>query len=244
MTKLVKICGIRTKEAASVAIESGSDLLGIILVPNKKRTIEYTVAKEISELVRSHRKMSVKDILSSVKKRDIKDSNTFFSSVSELVKENGPYLVGVFRNQPVSEVFKIATELRLDFIQLHGDEDKGEFLEYNKELNFGIIPRYVVPRDVDVMRRLFSTLINSNGFAFPLLDSEGGGDGKVIDWGILSDLSFGKFILAGGLAPSNLKETANLENLIGYDVSSGTEDIQGNKDPQKIRDFIKIGKTI
>ena len=35
--KVVKICGIKTVEAASVAIDNGANLLGCILVPNRAR---------------------------------------------------------------------------------------------------------------------------------------------------------------------------------------------------------------
>ena len=49
--KLVKVCGIQTVEAAETALQAGADLIGIICVPNRKRTIESAVAREISKLI-------------------------------------------------------------------------------------------------------------------------------------------------------------------------------------------------
>ena len=50
--KVVKICGIKTVEAASVAIDNGANLLGCILVPNRARTIDLEVAKQIARMVK------------------------------------------------------------------------------------------------------------------------------------------------------------------------------------------------
>ncbi|CAI4910371.1 ANL_HP_G0187160.mRNA.1.CDS.1 [Saccharomyces cerevisiae] len=36
---LVKVCGLQSTEAAECALDSDADLLGIICVPNRKRTI-------------------------------------------------------------------------------------------------------------------------------------------------------------------------------------------------------------
>ncbi|CAR25648.1 hypothetical protein ZYGR_0A02130 [Zygosaccharomyces rouxii] len=54
MSKMVvKICGLQSVEAAQVAIDNGADLLGVICVPNRKRTVDAEVAKSISNLCRS-----------------------------------------------------------------------------------------------------------------------------------------------------------------------------------------------
>lgn len=48
----VKICGIRTVEAAIVACDSGADFLGFNFVPGSKRKISREKAKEISAFVK------------------------------------------------------------------------------------------------------------------------------------------------------------------------------------------------
>lgn len=256
MPRLIKICGLKTEEAASTAVETGANLLGIILVPNRKRTIDHEVAKKLSDLVRRkrHEKASKFNTANAIIKHldTLKFSNAdeYFGTFKQLIIENGPFLVGVFRNQEISQVFEIANELNLDFIQLHGDEDKGEFYKYNEvheSLRYGIVSRFVIPKDIELMNEVFGGLIEDNkcttkGYAVPLLDSELGGEGKVIDWGVVNDLKIGKFILAGGLTPDNVHEAFTVNNVIGYDVSGGVEDSAGNKNLKKVEAFINVVK--
>lgn len=48
----VKICGIRTIEAANAAIDAGADFLGFNFVPTSKRYIDPSVAKTIVDAVK------------------------------------------------------------------------------------------------------------------------------------------------------------------------------------------------
>ncbi|KAK6203640.1 phosphoribosylanthranilate isomerase [Scheffersomyces amazonensis] len=250
MTKLVKICGIKAEDAAAKAIESGADLLGMILVPNRKRTVDHEVAQAISRQVKQariskHRQyQSINELQLHISTLPIKSIKEYFEIVSQLLIENGPFLVGVFRNQSIEDVLDTASKLELDFIQLHGNENK---VEYIKLINhkFGVIPRYVIPQQINIMPHDFEQIINFKSVSIPLLDSDAGGEGKVIDWNLINkELNFGNFILAGGLTPDNLKDTVTINNVIGYDVSGGVEDINGNKDFNKVEKFITIGKSI
>ncbi len=53
MSIKVKICGIRSLEAAQAALNSGADFLGFIFVPNTKRYITPEDAKKIIDSARS-----------------------------------------------------------------------------------------------------------------------------------------------------------------------------------------------
>ena len=254
--KLAKICGIKTTAAAEKAIDSNADLLGMIMVPNRKRTIDKNVALQVTELIKNRRKNTKRHIQTA--SQLIKHlENERFNSIDELlsrflalIQENGPFSVGVFRNQTIEEVFKTASELDLDFIQLHGSEDKREFVNYNsKDKKFVIIGRYVVPSDVANLESMFESLLKDRqyvggGLSIPLLDSEAGGEGITIDWDAVGGIQKGKFLLAGGLNSDNLNDTCHLKNVIGYDVSGGVEDEDGNKDPTKIETFIKVAHSI
>jgi phosphoribosylanthranilate isomerase len=70
-----------------------------------------------------------------------------------------------------------------------------------------------------------------------------GGTGLSFDWQIASKLSkMGfKFVLAGGLTPSNVGEAIKIINPWGVDVSSGVE-TDGIKDSDKIEAFIRQSK--
>lgn len=252
MPKLVKICGLRTTQAAAKAVDSGSDMLGVIMVPNRKRSVSHSVAKEISQLARqareaSNRKFkSAAEIIDYVKKQNLTDYNQYFELYHRLLTENGPFLVGVFRNQNIDDVFELAEKCALDCIQLHGSEDARSYLERNTDGKYLIVKRYVIPDQIEEMTLFFTTVCEraEQGFAFPLLDSELGGEGHRIDWTLINDLK-GKFVLAGGLKPDNLHETVTYgKNVFGFDVSGGVEDGNGDKDLDKIELFVRNGKSI
>lgn len=252
MTKLVKICGLRTAEAAVKAIELGADLLGVIMVPNRKRSVSPEVALEISRLAREERRklnrkfQTSKEILEHVQSHKFEHFDDYFRLYHQLTVENGPFLVGVFRNQDINEVFRLADEFQVDLIQLHGSENLDEYLNRNSEGKYLIVKRYVIPDQIKTMSAFFTTLTQSpsKGFAFPLLDSELGGEGYLIDWSLINDLE-GKFILAGGLTPDNLHDTLPYaKNLIGFDVSGGVENAEGDKDLDSISQFVANGKQL
>ncbi|MBI2430921.1 MAG: phosphoribosylanthranilate isomerase [Candidatus Levybacteria bacterium] len=48
----VKICGIRTIEAAIAAVEAGADFLGFNFVPTSRRRIEVDIARQIAKEVK------------------------------------------------------------------------------------------------------------------------------------------------------------------------------------------------
>lgn len=252
MSRLIKICGLRTTAAAEEAVNLGADLLGVIMVPNRKRSVTPEVALEISKLARERRQklnrkfQSSKEIVEYVLNQKFEHFDDYFNLYRLLVIENGPFLVGVFRNQDISEVFRLANEYEVDVIQLHGSEDVEEYLERNEDGKYAIVKRYMIPEQIQTMAEFFPKLtgVPSRGFAFPLLDSEAGGEGKTIDWTLINDLE-GKFILAGGLNPDNLHETLPYsKNVIGFDVSGGVENDKGDKDLDKISRFISKGKQL
>lgn len=252
MSRLIKICGLRSAEAAEEAVNLGADLLGVIMVPNRKRTVTPEVALEISKIAREKRKQlnrkfqSSKEIIEFVLSQNFKHFDDYFKLYRKLVIENGPFLVGVFRNQDINEVFRLANDFELDVIQLHGSEDVEEYLERNEDGKYVILKRYVIPEQIRAMSEFFPKILGipDRGFALPLLDSEAGGEGKTIDWTLINDLE-GKFILAGGLHPDNLHETLPYAgNVVGFDVSGGVENDKGDKDLDKISQFISRGKQL
>ncbi|KAI5955722.1 TRP1 [Candida jiufengensis] len=239
--KLVKICGVKTIEAAEIATIHGADLIGCILVPNKARTTDHKIAKEISKFVNHGRPKSLITIIQELKASKKSESPIeYFEFVKEIIIENEPFLVGVFKNQSPEEVFKIADDLKLDFIQLHGNENIKDYLNPK----FGVIKRYVLPKDLETLKEDSEYIMNERILSLPLLDSEEGGEGKTIDWDYIDkNLTFTKAILAGGLNDENLKDTKNIKNILGYDVSGGVE-TNGSKDLNKITKFINVGKRI
>lgn len=233
----VKICGTRTVEAAKVAVESGADLIGIILAEGTKRTVSIDTAKAISEVVHTTGKggldaplsspiASSHSIISTPKKKAMDYFEHTTSSL--LTSPNRALLVGVFRDQPLSTILSLVRTLDLDIVQLHGHEP----LEWAT-----LIPVPVIRRFSPGEHGAFKTGLH----AAALLDAGTGGTGQRVDLeGLKSFTERGLPILvAGGLDEKNVLEV--IENggsgVAGVDVSSGVE-TDGRQDLRKIRRFV------
>ncbi|MCX8963843.1 bifunctional indole-3-glycerol-phosphate synthase TrpC/phosphoribosylanthranilate isomerase TrpF [Erwinia psidii] len=135
--------------------------------------------------------------------------------------------VGVFRNNDLSYVVTIATDLQLDAVQLHGDEDQQWVSELRRRLpaatkiwkSFSINDALPARDWSDVDRYVF--------------DSGNGGSGQRFDWTLLAGQSLDNVLLAGGLGADNCVEAARL-GCAGLDFNSGVESAPGIKDPMKI----------
>lgn len=238
--QIIKVCGIKSEADAQTAIESGASLIGTILVPKRARTVEPDVARKISQLCRKTREEKGSKILTSenllAQIRSIEATGPeWFEKVSKLTTENGPFLVGVFRNQSLEDVLAISKELEIDIVQLHGSEDVDLFCS---NLTIPVIPRFVVNKPG------IENALSTHKFLIPLLDSEAGGEGKLISWedaSAFGERQGGKYLLAGGLNPSNVSDALKVDGCCGVDVSGGVE-TNGVKDTEKIRSFVRNAK--
>lgn len=234
-TVLVKICGTRTPEAAKDAIEAGADLIGIILVQNRKRSISNPTALKISHIVHSIPKPTSKTPPPSSLSSSSTAIEAFDHSIGLLHQNHHrALLVGVFQNQPLDYILSQQRLLSLDIIQLHGSEP----IEWASLLPVPVIRRFG-PTDPGLGLRGYHFL--------PLLDSAAGGTGEKLDEQVVRrvlDTDNGvRVILAGGLDAGNVKGILRgLGGKVGVvDVSSGVEK-GGVQDLQKIKAFVEAVK--
>jgi phosphoribosylanthranilate isomerase len=154
-----------------------------------------------------------------------------------IVQSLGPFIsrVGVFVNQPLHELEEIAQVLRLDALQLQGQEDA----IYAKSLS----KNYRVIKAVSFQNQSPKDLLDFPADAI-LLDGLKPGSGETFDWSVAKHFkSFPKLILAGGLNPTNVK--AGIEALEPYavDTASGVESSSGIKSHGLVRDFLRAAKS-
>ncbi|HLR47180.1 MAG TPA: phosphoribosylanthranilate isomerase [Deinococcales bacterium] len=145
----------------------------------------------------------------------------------------GPFLqrIGVFRNQEAGFVLETARRLRLDAVQLHGDED-AEFVAYVRE-SFRVLKAVAFAPGLTpaVFRRW-----PADGF---LLDAPAPGSGKTFDWTEAADFrSVPGLVVAGGLNPDNAAEAVRFFRPYGVDTASGVETAPGKKSAELIRGFV------
>jgi phosphoribosylanthranilate isomerase len=108
-----------------------------------------------------------------------------------------------------------------------------------------------VPDDIDCWRvyregnRVTDTFRTSLMVSGPFLyEGAKSGQGETVDWSAAAELAkIGNMILAGGLRPDNVAAAIAAAKPYGVDVSSGVESAPGEKDSQKIREFISAAKA-
>jgi phosphoribosylanthranilate isomerase len=141
--------------------------------------------------------------------------------------------VGVFMNQPLEEVVRIAARCGLQAIQLHGDEPEA----YSRRIPLRVI-KAVRVRDAESLR----ILPTYPAHAFLLdafVEGQPGGTGTPIAWELaVQAKGHAPIILSGGLRPETVGPAVRRVRPYGVDVSSGVEVSPGRKDHQKVREFI------
>ena len=139
--------------------------------------------------------------------------------------------VGVFKDELPSRVIEIANKANVKAVQLHGRETREQTIEVAQSIRWVIkVFEPDSPNLVDADRY---------GTDLVMVDTPGGGTGKVFDWNLVADVPDGvRLILAGGLDPDNVADAIRTVEPWGVDVGSGVEVSPGKKDPTKVRHFI------
>ena len=150
--------------------------------------------------------------------------------------------VGVFQNQDIDFIVKIAQQLQLYAVQLHGDETTEFITALRAELPESI--RIWKAISMDVTRKsavVFDDVSEMDRFVFDSKSgAQQGGTGEAFDWSLIPAHLKHKIILAGGINPDNI-EDALAQRCVGVDLNSGVERAPGIKDAEKVRSvFAKI----
>ena len=147
--------------------------------------------------------------------------------------------VGVFVNYNINELEEIIKNLKLQYVQLHGQEDE-EYIKTIKKIDVKIIKSISISKKNDLNK--INKYKSSDYFLFdykPLQNELPGGNAKSFDWNILKYLETDKpWFLSGGINMNNIDQIANDINPFGIDLSSGVEKELGIKDNGIINNFI------
>ncbi|AZM90319.1 MULTISPECIES: phosphoribosylanthranilate isomerase [Streptomyces] len=147
---------------------------------------------------------------------------------------DGVLTVGVFRGQPVEEVRRLADESGVRGVQLHGDEPADHYAHLRAP------GRTLLRATAEHVARC-----GEYGEDLLLIDAPDPGSGKPWNWGSAQFTApEGRWLLAGGLGPANVREAVAATGAWGVDVSSGVERERGVKSPELIRAFIEAARAI
>lgn len=151
--------------------------------------------------------------------------------------------VGVFGDQRATEIERMASEVGLDVVQLHGtsDPDRVQAIRAATGLEVWAVVRTadgILPDGSEELAEEADALVIDALVAGVL-----GGSGIAVPWGILGESldameSGHRIVLAGGLTPDNVAEAISYVSPMVVDVSSGVESAPGIKDHARIRAFV------
>jgi phosphoribosylanthranilate isomerase len=145
------------------------------------------------------------------------------------------WTVGVFVDQPLEDIRRIAAEVGLGAVQLHGDEPPDSWVGVPGVCikavgtGAGVDPASIAAWPAEV---------------YPLVDAldpvRRGGTGRPADWAAAAVIArIRPTLLAGGLDASNVGDAIARVRPYAVDVSSGVERSPGIKDPSRLRAFVE-----
>ena len=225
-TPKVKMCGISKIETIPAVIEANPDYMGLVFAPSKRQVTVVQAKTLVEELHKQYAN------------RYNRDAEQY--SNQTLIHQESIKTVGVFVNETVESLLKIAKEVKLDVIQLHGDEDESFIQTLKEQSNVEVWKAVQVRSAADAEAWIDSS---ADMLLFDAYHKdERGGMGEVFDWSCLDEFER-PFMLAGGIDSTNVARAIRTVRPYGIDISSGIE-TEGVKDDEKIKAFTNIVRTI
>ena len=228
-TPKVKMCGISKVETIPAIVDAKPDYMGLVFAPSKRQVTVEQAKTLVEEL---HKQYAVRYNSEAEQTESVTSLDT---ASSETIKT-----VGVFVNETVENLLKIAEEVKLDVIQLHGDEDES-FIQILKEQSNVEVWKAVQVRSAADAEKWIDSSADMLLFDAYHKD-ERGGTGEVFDWSSLDEFER-PFMLAGGIDSTNVARAIRTVRPYGLDISSGIE-TNGVKDDEKIKAFTNIVRTV
>jgi phosphoribosylanthranilate isomerase len=141
----------------------------------------------------------------------------------------------------------IIDALKPDLLQLHGQEAPERVVVVRTRFGLPVMKALPIAEKADLSPiRLYDKLADRLIFdaRAPRDATRPGGLGKSFDWRLLENLKVSApFMLSGGLDADNVAEALRVTRAPGVDVSSGVERAPGEKDPEKIRAFVRAARA-
>ncbi len=156
--------------------------------------------------------------------------------------------VGLFVNPSDEELDAILDLVPLDMIQLHGSEPPARASEVRRRYGRPVIKAIAVARAADLVEALTYEAA-ADRLLFDARPPKGasrpGGNANSFDWGLVKGFACRiPWLLAGGLDAANVVEAVRRSGARALDVSSGVETAPGVKNCDKIRQFLRVAKSI
>ena len=169
-------------------------------------------------------------------------------SLEEISEINHQGKVGVFVNETVEKISEISEKAKLNFIQLHGDEDEEFILKLRQILGNNIKIIKVIRignQSFDELQKTINQQPSSVNYLLFDTDSKTfGGTGKTFDWQILNEIEIPiPYFLSGGISLENIHQLSTInQQPLALDINSKFEIEPGIKNLEKIKIFKSLLK--
>ena len=225
-TPKVKMCGISKGETIPAIVDAKPDYMGLVFAPSKRQVTVDQAKTLVEELHKQYAN------------RYNRDAEQY--SNQTLIHQEFIKTVGIFVNETLDNLVTIATEVNLDAVQLHGDEDEAFIQSLKERTNVEVWKAVQIRSAADAAAWIDSS---ADMLLFDAYHKdERGGTGEVFDWSSLDEFER-PFMLAGGIDSTNVARAIRTVRPYGIDISSGIE-TEGVKDDEKIKAFTNIVRTI
>ena len=161
--------------------------------------------------------------------------NLIYHSKNKKIKS-----VGVFVNEPIHQLNQLLKKLKIDYIQLHGEEGNEYISEIKKFNSVKVIKHIPIQDSSDLL--IINKYPNADMFLFDYKPKENelpGGNSKKFSWGLIKNIEINKpWFISGGINISNINKINNFTIPYGIDISSGVEEEIGIKSNNKITSLV------
>ena len=214
MTIDTKICGLASETAVAAAVAGGAAYLGFNFYRPSPRSVSPERAAALCAAVPA-----------------------------------GVRRVGLFVDAADEAIQAVLNAAPIDILQFHGQESPERVAEARHRFGLPVMKAIAVagPEDVLAAYRyqdaadmlLFDAKPPCRAGALP------GGNGLAFDWQLIAGRKWRRpWLLSGGLTAALLSEAVRISGAAAVDVSSGVERRPGDKDPDKIREFLAVARSL
>ena len=214
MTIDTKICGLASETAVAAAVAGGAAYLGFNFYRPSPRSVSPERAAALGAAVPA-----------------------------------GVRRVGLFVDAADEAIQAVLNAAPIDILQFHGQESPERVAEARHRFGLPVMKAIAVagPEDVLAAYRyedaadmlLFDAKPPCRAGALP------GGNGLAFDWQLIAGRKWRRpWMLSGGLTAELLAEAVRISGATAVDVSSGVERRPGDKDPDKIREFLAVARSL
>lgn len=210
-----KICGLKTPETVDAAVTGGAFMLGFNFFAKSPRYVTPEVAAALGERV-----------------------------PAKIIK------VGLVVDADDDAIATILAAAKLDLLQLHGKETPERVAAIRKQFGLPVMKVVGVADAADIASAsAYEDVADRLMFdAKPpksLANALPGGNAISFDWKLLKDRRFRlPWMLAGGLNVANMADAVRETGAPAIDTASGVEDRPGEKNVNKIKEFLALARSL